>query len=151
MRPFLIANSLSFALAILSCNRSAIIPPICNMRENHEPVRNAHCNCSESTHLQPVPHLLRHSSPVLSLSQAVEDLYLNRQQSQIHQNSAPQTAHYLLQHHSKKSKKTGTFAATSPQQKARAQGQGKAKATESTYSVSTEQTATLFYATTTRY
>lgn len=148
MRPFLIANSLSFALAILSCNRSAIIPPICNMRENHEPVRNAHCNCSESTHLQPVPHLLRHSSPVLSLSQAVEDLYLNRQQSQIHQNSALQTAHYLQQHHSKQ---TATFAATSAHQKAKAQGQAKAKATESIYSVSTEKMATRVYAILMRY
>lgn len=124
------------------------------MREKHEPVRNTHCNCSRSKHLQPAPQtLLRHSSPVLSLSQAVEDLYLNRPQSQIHQNSVPQTAHYLQQHHSTKSKKTATCAATSVHQKARAQGQGQAKvkAKESIYSVSTEQTATRAYATTTRY
>lgn len=152
IRPFLIAISLSFALATLSCKWSVMIPPICNIREEHEPVHSAHCNCSKSKHLQPAPQtLLRHSSPVSSLSQAVEDLYLNRQQSQIHQNSAPQTAHYLRQHHSKKSKKTATFAAPSAHQKTRAQEQGKAKAKESIYSVSTEQTATRVYATKTRY
>lgn len=147
IRPFLMAISLSFALASLSCKRSAIVPPLCNTHEKHEPVHNAHCNCSKSKHLQPAPQtLLRHSSPVsslsLPLSQAVGDPSLNQQQSQIHQNSVPQTAHYP-QHHSKK---TATSAATSAHHQ-KAKAQGKAKAKESVYSASTAQTATRVYAT----